>query len=490
MSGESQFRAWLDALPPERLTALGRRYADAARADGAYVITADGGQVPIPPLLTPLAIPRQTLAQVSADSHALTSALVRLTAHLMRDPSQAPLRARLFGVFGPLESEALAHGWAQAEQLATVRVDFLVDTAGRHRALEVNATIPAMQGYSDAIAAAFLRAVAAERGLANSDELIDANGRTSDELLHSLEAHHARLTHTDMRPLTIAIVARQGDAQRGELEHYQRRWSALGHDVLLVTPAEVRIDGHRGMVGQHEPDLFYRHIFARRLDPASDFARMCLDAGHFRILNPIASHLEAKAMLGLLSAAANGVAAERIGLAVDEQDAILRTVPWTRLFQPGETTGPDGARVADLSQWVRANGGELVLKRSWDYGGKGVFLGADLDSPSTKSRVRALLDKEGSWADLCDHALADRDAWVVQELVRARPMRHLRVGADGLESRDLYVDLSAFTNLGVERRPSGGAVRAAESRIVNILGGGGLSPLIADELLQTIFAPS
>jgi hypothetical protein len=423
------------------------------------------------------------MQQVSADAHAVTSALSRLTADLMSDPDQAALRQKLFGAFGPLEAEALANGWRQAEKLATVRVDFLVDAGGQHRALEVNATIPAMQGYSDAIAAAFLRAVAAETGHTDPDALIAANGRNSDDLLRSLGEH------LGSRPETIAIVARQGDAQRGELEHYVHRWSALGHEVMLVTPAEVRIDGARGMVGDVAPDLFYRHIFARRLDPACDFARMCLSAQTFRVLNPIASHLEVKGMLGLVSSAAGTQAAERIGLTDDEQDAIVRTVPWTRLLIPGPTLGPDGVYIADLAAWVRAHGKELVLKRSWDYGGKGVYLGADLSSPSTEARVKALTGGEGDWEALCDHALADKDAWVVQELVRADPVKHLRVG-ETLEEKDLYVDLSAFTNLGVGFQPSGGAVRAAESRIVNILGGGGLSPLVLDEVLAELITSS
>jgi hypothetical protein len=398
---------------------------------------------------------------------------VKLTADLMREPT--PLNSKLFGAFGPLEAEALEKSWRQAERLATVRVDFLVDRNGQHRALEVNATIPAMQGYSDAIAGAFLRAVAAEVGHPNAERLIDANGRNTDDLLQSLLAH---------RPArTIAIVARAGDAQRGELEHYVRRWTALGQRVLLVAPPEVRLHDGRGMVGDVAPDLFYRHIFARRMDPASDFARMCLEAPRFGILNPIASHLEVKAMLGLLSAAVDGPAAARMQLSDDEQDAIARTVPWTRLYQPGPTSGPDGSPIAELGEWVRAHGSELVLKRSWDYGGKGVFLGADLEN--SRTRIQQLLGREGGWSELCDHALADPDAWVVQELVRAQPVRHLRV-ADGVEARELYVDLSAFTNVGVAVRPAGGAVRAAESRIVNILGGGGLSPLVRDEVLMEL----
>jgi hypothetical protein len=491
---------WLDTLPVERRLALARAYAEAARGGGAYVITPDGGNVPIPPILTPHAIARARMREVSADAHAITSALVRLTARLMTDPAAAKLRARLFGAFTPFEEDALASTWQKASHLATVRVDFLVDPAGHHRALEVNATIPAMQGYSDAIAEAFLRAVAAERGLspAQADAIVDENGRNTDDLLESLVAHHARLGPHEAvasRPLTIAIIARQGDAQRGELEHYVRRWSALGHRAFIAAPVEVRIENGRGIVGEVTPDLFYRHIFARRLDRDAAFARMCLEPDRFRVLNPIASHLEVKAMLGLLSAAAapGGEAeAQRIGLSDEERATVVRTVPWTRLLAPGPTTGPDGARLDDLAAWTRAHGDSLVLKRSWDYGGKGVYLGADLDAPQSQARLRALIDRHDAvtWSDLCAHALADADAWVVQELVPAERARHLRVEPDGPAARELYVDLSAFTNLGVAPRPSGGAVRAAESRIVNILGGGGLAPLVLDEVLAKLLTSS
>ena len=52
--------------------------------------------------------------------------------------------------------------------------------------------------------------------------------------------------------------------------------------------------------------------------------------------------------------------------------------------------------------------------------------------------------------------------------------------------RPLYVDLSVFTNLGVTIFPKGGAVRAAPGRIVNILGGGGLAPLLRADVLEAL----
>jgi hypothetical protein len=240
------------------------------------------------------------------------------------------------------------------------------------------------------------------------------------------------------------------------------------------------------------PDLIYRHIFARRLDPAGDFARICLEPERFHVFNPISSHLEVKGMLGLLSAAAvDDADAARMGLGDDERQAVAQAVPWTRLLQHGATSGPGGEAIDELASWVRAHGRALVLKRSWDYGGKGVYLGNELaEGASAESRLRTLLGRAPAdmvgWDQLVDFALADHDAWVVQELVPALPERLLRVDDSGVEARDLYIDLSAFTNIGDAARPSGGAVRASESRIVNILGGGGLAPLIREDVLQRL----
>jgi hypothetical protein len=487
-AAEKRFATWLESLSPTARRTLASNYAASARADGAYVVLADGATVAIPPIVTPVALERPRMAAVSADAHAITAALCKLTADLMSDPERAPLRRRLFGAFTPLEAEALERTWRLAADLVTVRVDFLVEASGRARALEVNATIPAMQGYSDAIAAAFIRAVGGARGLGDgpTEALIDANGRNSDDLLDSLLAHHQRLGGR-VDGLSIAIIARAGDAQYGELQHYVRRFAARGHRAFIATPDAARIQDGRAMVGEVAPDLIYRHVFARRLDPAGDFARMCLDPERFHVFNPLSSHLEVKGMLGLLSAAAgDDEQSERIGLDDQERAAIAHTVPWTRLLERAATRGPDGEAIPDLAAWVREHAPQLVLKRSWDYGGKGVFLGAELHPSRVAALIGAPAASEPGWPELVDFALADRDAWVVQELVSAPTMPHLRVEGGELRALDLYVDLSAFTNLGVAGHPSGGAVRASESRIVNILGGGGLAPLVRADVLERL----
>src|SRR6185369_14527326 len=142
------------------------------------------------------------------------------------------------------------------------------------------------------------------------------------------------------------------------------------------------------------------------------------------------------------AAAADDADAARIGLDDDERGAVAQAVPWTRLLQRGTTTGPGGEAIDELAAWVRTHGRQLVLKRSWDYGGKGVFLGNELaEGAGTEARLRALLGRAPAepvgWDALVEFALADRDAWVVQELVPALPERMLRVGTSGVEARDL-----------------------------------------------------
>ena len=46
--------------------------------------------------------------------------------------------------------------------------------------------------------------------------------------------------------------------------------------------------------------------------------------------------------------------------------------------------------------------------------------------------------------------------------------------------------MNGYTNTGEAPRPSGGTVRASESRIVNILGGGGLASLVRDDVLARL----
>ncbi len=466
-------------LPPAQLAELAERHARQCSERGAVVRKPDGTIAPIPPLLTPRVLTRAQRTAMEGAAHALVAALTRVSRWLMRD-AQAELRERLFHSFTPLEARALS-SYRSAENLATARVDFVLDGAGHPRALEVNATIPAMQGYADIVAESFLETVGRARGKSHEEiaALVAANGRNTDDLLASLLGHYRRLGGDAPVP-SIAIVHRPGDAQLGELEHYARRWSELGHPTLLATPEETCLMNGRLQFRSEPRDLVYRHVFARRLDPECDFARACFTPERHYILNPIASHLEVKGLLALLSQAADRPQlATEMDLDGEMVTAAAQTLPWTRLL--------DRQTVAE----TLAHPERYVIKRSWDYGGRSVFLGSDFDEGDARRAADVLDRKEPlRWSQLVEAAAQDpRDLWVVQERIVFPPEQHLIATREGPRSCQVYLDCSIYTDLGVAVHPSGGAARAAPGKIVNNLGGGGLAPLILDEVVAALLSP-
>ena len=488
--------AWLEGLAPHELAALAARYADALERDGLTVHRAEDGTFhPIPPVLTPEGLSRTRLTELAETARHILSATVKLARWTLTPPG-AHAAARLYATLAPLELEALARDPACLERVATARIDYFLTRDGSAHALELNATIPAMQGYSDLIAHRFVRELAAARGLsaAVTEDLVARTGSNTDDLLDSLLAHYRLLGGAVELP-SIVIVSRRGDSQLGELHHYVRAFAARGHAVRHAFVDELEIDtAGRVGVGGARADFIYRHIFARRVAPGSTMARLLVDPGPNIVLNPVLAPLEVKGMFALLSAALTDAPALVAEWALTDEERVVaaRTIPWTRLVARVPATLADGARVPDLAAWIARHPEQVVLKRSWDYGGKSVVLGPEAETAQARARGQELFGSAcDSWPALVAHACDDAGAWVVQEFVPPEPRRHLLLsrGVDGTVSaswRELFVDVSAYANLGVEPRPRGAVCRASASRIVNILGGGGLTPVIPLDVLDTL----
>ena len=171
--------------------------------------------------------------------------------------------------------------------------------------------------------------------------------------------------------------------------------------------------------------------------------------------------LEAKALFARLSECAEDAAlAAQAGLDEGERAAASR-LPWTRRLTP------------ELRPRLLAERERFVLKRSWDYGGKSVHLGAETEP--------------GAWARVVEEALADRrgGGFVAQERIFAARRPATRVAPEGVTRAELYRDVSTYCGLGPSR-PSGSVVRAAASPVVNILGGGGLAPVIPADVIEAL----
>jgi hypothetical protein len=438
----------------EALLQVGRAAARLAWEGGMTVRKPDGTVVPIPLLAEPEVLDRAALAAAAAEAELILSGAVKL-ARALRHGGDPRDRAALVEPFSGLEAEAMDRLFEEAPlPVMVARVDYLVpEGGGAPRALELNATIPAMPAYADLAAHAWLRAAARARGRTEREagELVAACGSHMERLREALVGAYRARGGTRARP-SIAIVARPGDSQIGELRRLEAHFRAQGHEVSNLLPTECVPE---------DWDLLYRHVWAHHVPPDAPFARALRAPGRYPLYNPVNGLLEAKALFARLSECAdNVVLADRAGLDAAERGAAAR-LPWTRRLD------------AALAPRVKAERAGFVLKRSWDYGGKSVHLGAELG--------------QEAWERVVDEALIDQrgGGFVAQERIFAVRKPATRIAGDEETHGDLYRDLSTYCGLGPSR-PGGSVVRAAASPIVNILGGGGLAPVIPADLYELL----
>jgi hypothetical protein len=438
---------------PEEALDVGRAAAERAWSEGMTVLRPDGSVVPIPLLAEPEVLSRAFLADAAGEAERILSGAVKLARALLAS-GDARDRAALVEPFSGLEAEAMRKLFEAPLPVLVARVDYLVpEGGGSARALELNATIPAMPAYADLAAFSWIRAAARARGRSPRDEnaLVAACGSHMERLREALVAHYRARGGTAARP-SIAIVARPGDAQIGELRRLAAHFEQMGHATANLTPDACVPERW---------DILYRHVWAHRVDPETPFARALLQPERFVLLNPVNGLLEAKALFARLSECAEdaGLAA-RAGLD-DAERAAAGRLPWTRRLGPA------------LVPEVVAGRERFVVKRSWDYGGKSVHLGAELG--------------QDAWARVVEEAARDEKGggFVVQERIFAARRPATRISPEGASRGELYRDLSTYCGLGPSR-PSGSVVRAAASPVVNILGGGGLAPVVPEDVYEAL----
>jgi hypothetical protein len=158
-----------------------------------------------------------------------------------------------------------------------------------------------------------------------------------ERLREALVAFYRARGGTRERP-SIAVVARPGDAQIGELQRIVRHFRQMGHEAEHLMPAGCEPERW---------DVLYRHVWAHRVDPHDPFARALRDPGRFVLANPVNGLLEAKALLARLSECAEDHAlAELAG-------STRRGAPRQRGFGGAPPGRADRAACLD-ARWVLA----------------------------------------------------------------------------------------------------------------------------------------
>lgn len=466
----------LDALRRDA-DRLGPELAALAAARGLAFTNPDGSTRALPISITPVIIARAELERRLALSERISSAAAKLSRALLRGPE----RERVLAGLSPLERSLAEQTYEATTTLVTTRVDYFGG-----KALEINATIPAMQGYSDIAARSFVEVVGRAWGL-RPDAIAGVMaelGSNATALHEALQAGY-RTIRPGREPRAIALLCRRFDAQLSELVWLRDRMRELGSEVDIVHPDQLAGDDEV-RVGTKVYDLIYRHVFVRRLE-APDMPGAAYVQGLLRdpvgkravVLNPPASQIEAKLTFARLSRALDDRELRaRAGLDEAELDAIREAMPWTRAFD-------DPA----LARTIAGEPDRWVLKRSWDYGGRTVFVGRTRDTPGFAARVAAIYGEPLTWPQLCERALADREGggFVAQHYVDNQLEPHVIASAEGLVAADLHVDFSCFASVGLADRPAWtGVCRGSTSPIVNLHAGGGLLPLIDDVVARQL----
>jgi diaminobutyrate-2-oxoglutarate transaminase len=140
----------------------------------------------------------------------------------------------------------------------------------------------------------------------------------------------------------------------------------------------------------------------------------------------------------------------------EERRLIGKHVPWTRLVRERKTDAADGTQV-DLSEYVRTNRSDLVLKPNRSCGGQGVTIGR--------------ITSQGAWERALGAALGEPDTWVVQDFIPLPRRRTCRITEDGsFEPEEMFTVYGAYLSIG----GIGFVGRASHNPVVNVMQGGGL----------------
>jgi len=228
------------------------------------------------------------------------------------------------------------------------------------------------------------------------------------------------------------------------------------------------------MVGETPCELIYRHIFASKLQN-EDVLTGLRNSRRFHIYNPVSAHYECKAFFAILShIAADPDLWGEVGLTKEEAYAIERRLPWSRVI------GGPLASVPAENVERRLEG--LVLKRSVGYGGHHVLMGDSWFSEDNQARLERLTGMRSpvSFKSFATWMEQDSSLWVVQERMSGAKRETDVLTTRGVERWNAWFDASLFINTAGPPICSGGVSRIAQSPIVNIGTGGGLSPFLID----------
>lgn len=330
------------------------------------------------------------------------------------------------------------------------RIDAFLDPVdGTPRLTEYNGETPAGNAYGDVLTDLFL-AMPVMRQFTR--DWVVRPLPTRPHLLGTLlECWHQ---HRGVRVSpSLAIVDFADVPTLSEFRWSLAYFDAMGISCWFTTPDALRYEGGKLLDADGTViDIVYKRVLLHELVAASGVDHPLLQAvadGAVCMVNSVhGKPLHKKASLAVLSDERHAAR-----FTSDQQAAISRHIPWTRVLEERHTV-VDGQQV-DLLPWAASHRDQLVLKPNDDYGGAGIVLGWEVDQGTWDAALTAALTKP------C----------IVQRKV-ALPRESYPAVVDGsLVYDDRIVDTAPFCWQGAYME--GALSRISTSTLVNVTAGGG-----------------
>ena len=349
----------------------------------------------------------------------------------------------------PEERELMAIEPGYRRASPTSRLDAFL-TPSAYQFVELNAESPAGIGYAEALTDLFLELPVMQKF---QERWTVQRFRARERLLETLLECYREAGGQEEHP-TIAIVDYEDVPTRTEHHLFRDFFAEKGHPTFVCDPRDLTFERGALRYEGRLIDIVYKRLLVNEFLEKVDKLQPLLEAARKRavtMVNPFrCKPLHKKAIFAVLT---DETLQDLFSEA--ERAAIARHVPWTRRVRE-ERTRRRGQAV-DLPSFIRQHREELVMKPNDEYGGKGVFIGADLSPADWEAGL----------------ATALRSSYVVQDKVDLGREPFPELGPEGLRTRDLVVDLDPFIFQG---EVEGFLTRLSGTSLANVTSGGGQVP--------------
>lgn len=258
----------------------------------------------------------------------------------------------------------------------------------------------------------------------------------------------------------IAIVDWRNVRTLPEFEAFKALFEAKGYKTVIADPRDLVYKGGKLYHKNFRIHLVYRRVIfdelLDRADECRDFIRAYQEKA-VCVVNPLRSRLgSTKSLLSILTNP------EYDHFFTEEENRIKREhLPWTRRLVDADKFY--GGKKIYLVDFLKDEKETLILKPSFGYGGKGVWIGRE--------------SKDEDWNAAIDRAV--KGEYVVQEFVNAPIMSFPIVVNRKLDFAYKKVNLNCLV---FGSKLSGSFSRVSDETVINVARGGGLVPAVAGEI--------